>query len=148
MKPDATDSRDAKGERWPLVVAVCIALPLTALFAYGLARGTEEHEVRPALGLFIIATVCVPIIMIGVVSVLRWWHQRRVENASRADSGHGHDQDVWQRPSIDDHLDSWFDPSQPGGHRKPDPPPEYSLGPGFSRLRQYRKPIPKPTRRI
>ncbi|HHQ49393.1 MAG TPA: hypothetical protein ENK19_10995 [Acidobacteria bacterium] len=36
-----------RGDRWPLAIAIALPLQLCAWFAYAMARGTEQGDVRP-----------------------------------------------------------------------------------------------------
>jgi hypothetical protein len=141
-------SQRPKDPKWPLVVAFCIAVPLVAWFAYGIAAGSKTGEVRPALGAVLILTICVPLAVMAFRLLFGPIGQNlpafvRLFRGNPESYSRG-----WETPGITEHLDDSFDPDDPFREKKEVPPREFSVGPGLSLFKRYRRPTPKPKRRI
>jgi len=133
---------------WPLVLGFCIAVPLVAWFAYGIALGSKTGEIGTPIKAMLFITICIPLAIMAlwlflepIVRTLRAW--------LKIFRGHGREKSPgWTNPAVDKHLDESFDPDDPLGQKDKIPPREFSVGPGLSLFRRFRRETPKPRRRI
>lgn len=132
----------SRQESWPLVVSFLIALPVVVWFAFGLARGTEDGEIRPILVLYLMAIAVILLALGGVLAYIRAWRDQQRMEEDPDNCG------LWRQQSMSGNLDQRFDPKFPFGRRPNPPPREFSVGPGMSLHARFHYAPPKPKRRI
>lgn len=144
MRRSSSPSPDPREEKWPLVVSFFIALPIVVGFALGLARGAKDGEVRPILVSYLFSTLFILLVLAGVSTVVMRWRVVRSRRRSASSGAR-----AWGTPSVEEeHLDVRDRSSRAIADRNPPPSRELSVGPGLSLYKRYRRPLPKPQRRI
>ncbi len=133
--PEAT-----KEEKWPLVVALLIAVPVILVFARSMAIVRTTGGSLSILAGFLMFIGFI-VTGLGVAAFLfRKWQLTRRRNPSR---------EIWTEPSAGDSpVDSLFESTTPFGESKDATGREFSVGPGMSLHKRYHRRLPKPKRRI